>query len=153
MFIDGVAQIADVIPADLTGADPVETFVAVAGGFFDAVLASPARWRSILLPLDASPAPVRHYKERGEAALRAQFAEITRWFLADRPGTEAIDVDLLAHVLLNTLEEAGRLLLRDSATYSPERLTAMARFLVETVLYRYPSPRQGQLGDVAGEQS
>lgn len=133
-----LAQLTEVIPDDLTAADPIETFTVVARGFFDAVVAEPARWRSILLPVDASPPPVRNYKERADALIRARFAEITRWFLQDRPGTESIDVDLLAHILLNTLEEAGRLLLRDPDQYPPERLTAMARFMVETFFRRFP---------------
>ncbi|WP_409185931.1 TetR/AcrR family transcriptional regulator [Amycolatopsis sp. VS8301801F10] len=133
-----LAQLAAVIPADLTTADPVETFTTVARGFFDAVLAEPARWRSILLPVDASPPPVRKHKERSEALVRARFADLTRHFLRGRPGAEDIDVDLLAHLLLNALEEAGRLLLRAPGQYPPERLTAMARFLAETLIHRYP---------------
>jgi AcrR family transcriptional regulator len=133
-----LAQLIEVIPTDLTDAEPVDTFTTVARGFFDAVEAEPARWRSILLPVDSSPTPVRRYKAHTEAVIRDRFAEITRWFLRDRPGAETIDVDLLTHVLVNTLEEAGRLLLRDPATYPPERLTAMARFLIETFLHRYP---------------
>ena len=134
-----LAQLADVIPTDLTNADPAETFTAVARGFFAAVQSEPARWRSILLPVDASPPPVRRYKERSEALIRDSFATITRHFLQDRPGTDTIDVDLLAHTLLTAIEESGRLLLRDPHTYPPTRLTAMARFLVETFLHRYPT--------------
>jgi hypothetical protein len=37
------------------------------------------------------------------------------------------------------LEESGRLLLNDPATYPPERLTAMARFMVSTFFDRYPT--------------
>lgn len=131
-----LAQIADALPGDLTGADPVETFTAVASGFFQAVLASPGRWRSILLPLDASPPPVRKYRQRAEAAIRGRFADITRYFLADRPDSADVDIDLLAHLLLTAMEESGRLLLNDPATYPPERLTAMARFIVETFFGR-----------------
>lgn len=134
-----LAQLAEAIPDDLTNADPVDTFTTVARGFFDAVQAEPARWRSILLPVDSSPPPVRKAKERSDELVRARFADITRWFLRDRSGTEDIDVELLAHVLLNTLEESGRLLLRDPDRYPPERLTAMARFLVETFIHRYPA--------------
>ncbi|KJS58716.1 TetR/AcrR family transcriptional regulator [Streptomyces rubellomurinus] len=133
-----LAQLADVVPADPADADPVEVFTAVARGFFDAVLAHPARWRAILLPVDTSPAPVRKYKEATEADLRTRLADTTRRFLRGRPGTDTVDVDLLAHVLLTTLEDGGRLLLRDPATYPPQRLTDLARFLVETFLHRYP---------------
>jgi AcrR family transcriptional regulator len=132
------AQLVAVIPTELTDADPADAFTGVARGFFDAVLANPARWRAILLPVDTSPAPVRRYKEAVDATVRARFAEITRLFLQDRPGTETIDVELLAHLLLTTLEDGGRLLLRDPATYPPQRLTDLARFLIETFLRRYP---------------
>lgn len=131
-----LAQVAAAIPTDLTEADAVDTFTGVAGAFFAAVLASPQRWRSILLPVDASPPPVRKYKQRAEATIRARIAEITRWFLRDRADADQIDVDLLAHLLLTAMEEGGRLVLNDPETYPPERLTAMARFMVETFFSR-----------------
>ncbi|MGF1425432.1 TetR/AcrR family transcriptional regulator [Kitasatospora sp. LaBMicrA B282] len=136
-----LAQLVAVIPTELTDADtadPTDAFTGVARGFFDAVLANPARWRAILLPVDTSPAPVRRYKESVDATVRARFAEITRRFLRDRPGTETVDVELLAHLLLTTLEDGGRLLLHDPVTYPPERLTDLARFLIETFVRRYP---------------
>lgn len=134
-----LAQLAAVIPDELTTADPVDTFATIARGFFDAALVEPARWRSILLPVEASPPPVRKHKQRSEALVREHFADNTRYFLRDRPGAEDIDVDLLANVLLNALEEGGRLLLRAPEEYPPERITAMARFLAETLIHRYPA--------------
>lgn len=131
-----LAQVAAAIPTDLTQADAVDTFAGVAEAFFAAVTASPQRWRSILLPVDASPPPVRKYKQRAEATIRARIAEITRWFLRDRADADQIDVDLLAHLLLTAMEEGGRLVLNDPEIYPPERLTAMARFMVETFFSR-----------------
>lgn len=133
-----LAQVADAMPADLARADPIDTFVGVADAFFTAVTANPDRWRAILLPVDASPPPVRKYKQRAEATLRTRIAEITRWFLRERPDADQIDVDLLAHLLLTAMEEGGRLVLNDPSTYPPERLTAMARFMVETFFARPP---------------
>lgn len=127
-----LAQITEVLPADLADADPIDTFTQVAQGFFAAVTASPQRWRSILLPVDGVPPAVRKYKRRTEAAVRARIAEITRWFLRDQPDAETVDVDLFAHLLLTAMQEGGRLVLDDPGTYPPERLTAMARFMVET---------------------
>ena len=137
-----LAQVAGTLPADLAHADPIDTFTQVAAGFFAAVVANPQRWRSILLPVDGSPAPVRRYKQRAEATIRARFAEITRWFIRDRPDADRIDVELLAHLLLAAMEEGGQLLLNDPRTYPPERLTAMARFMVETFFGRGPRPRR-----------
>lgn len=126
------------MPADLTGADAVDTFTQVAEQLFIAITTRPERWRAILLPVDASPPPVRKYKQRAEIAIRARIAEITRWFLRDQPGADEIDVDLLAHMLLTAVEEGGRLVLNDPETYPPARLTAMARFIVETFFARPP---------------
>ncbi|MEV8535175.1 TetR/AcrR family transcriptional regulator [Streptomyces sp. NPDC051211] len=134
-----LAQITGTLPADLEGADPLDTFTTVADGFFTAVTTHPDRWRAILLPVDATPPPVRVYRQRAENAIRARFAEITRYFVADRPGTETLDVDLLAHLLLTAMEEGGRLVLDDPDAYPPARLTAMARFLVESFFARYPT--------------
>lgn len=131
-----LAQVAESLPGDLTAADPVDTFTHVANGFFTAVVANPDRWRSILLPVDGSPPPVRKYKQNAEATIRARFAEITRWFIRDQPDADTIDVDLLAHLLLTAMEEGGRLVLNDPDAYPPERLTAMARFIVETFFNR-----------------
>ncbi|WP_372405322.1 TetR/AcrR family transcriptional regulator [Streptomyces luteireticuli] len=136
-----LAQIADTLPADLADADPVAVFTHVAESFFAAVTTHPERWRAILLPVDAAPPPVRAYRQQAEAAIRTQFADITRHFLTGRPGTEAVDVDLLAHLLLTAMEEGGRLTLRDPDGYPPRRLTAMARFMVETFSERYPDDR------------
>ncbi|MFG2177399.1 TetR/AcrR family transcriptional regulator [Streptomyces abikoensis] len=136
-----LAQIADALPADLTDADPVATFTHVAESFFTAVTTHPDRWRAILLPVDATPPPVRMYRQQAEAAIRTQFADITRHFLTGRPGAETVDVELLAHFLLTTMEEGGRLALRDPDGYPPGRLTAMARFMVETFIERYPDGR------------
>jgi AcrR family transcriptional regulator len=139
-----LAQIAAVLPTDFAATDPVETFTAVARGFFEAVQAAPPRWRSILLPVDGSPAPVRDYKERGASMLRDRFAQITLGFLAGRPGAECIDVELLAHLLLNAMETGGRLVLTDPDQFGPERLTRMAHFLADTLLCRYPAGSSGR---------
>lgn len=133
-----LAQVAAALPTDLTDAEPVDTFTHVAEKLFTAVTTRPERWRAILLPVDASPPPVRKYKQRAEIAIRARIAEITRWFLRDQPDADQIDVDLLAHLLLTAVEEGGRLVLNDPDTYPPERLTAMARFMVETFFARPP---------------
>ena len=131
-----LAQVATVLPGDIATADPIDTFTQVAEGFFAAVTRSPQRWRSILLPVDGVPEPVRKYKQRAEAMVRARVAEITGWFIRDEPDAGTIDVDLLAHLLLTTMEEGGRLVLNDPDTYPPERLTAMARFMVTTFFGR-----------------
>jgi AcrR family transcriptional regulator len=147
-----LAQLTALLPRDLSAADPVETFTAVAQSFFAAVRASPQRWRSILLPVDASPPPVRSYKERAANLLRDRFAEITRTFLAGCDGTEDIDIELLAHLLLSALETAGQLVLADPERFPAERLTAMARFLAETLMHRYP-PSAASRATVAGPVS
>lgn len=133
-----LAQLTALLPTDLSTADPVDTWTSVARSFFAAVQATPRRWRSILLPLDASPPAVRSYQEHASHLLRERFAEITRTFLADCGGAGNIDVELLAHLMLSTLETAGRLVLADPEHFPAERLTAMARFLAETLTHRYP---------------
>ncbi|MFJ8440872.1 TetR/AcrR family transcriptional regulator [Kitasatospora griseola] len=132
------AQLAATLPGDLNGADPVEVFTGVARRYYDAVVGAPNRWRAILLPVDGSPPAVRRYKERSDALIREQFARAVRWFLRDAVDAADLDVELLIRVLLAALEEGGRLVLDDPEHYPPERLTAMARFLVETLLHRYP---------------
>ncbi|MFJ1792657.1 TetR/AcrR family transcriptional regulator [Kitasatospora griseola] len=132
------AQLAATLPGDLNGADPVEVFTGVARRYYDAVVTAPNRWRAILLPVDGTPPAVRRYKERSDALIREQFARAVRWFLRDAVDAADLDVELLIRVLLAALEEGGRLVLDDPEHYPPERLTAMARFLVETLLHRYP---------------
>ncbi|MGX4734024.1 TetR/AcrR family transcriptional regulator [Kitasatospora griseola] len=136
------AQMAATLPGDLSGADPVEVFTGVARGYYDAVVTAPGRWRAILLPVDGTPPAVRKYKERSDALIREQFARAVRWFLRDAAdaadAAADLDVELLIRLLLAALEEGGRLVLDDPDHYPPERLTAMARFLVETLLHRYP---------------
>ncbi|MFD8481546.1 TetR/AcrR family transcriptional regulator [Kitasatospora sp. NPDC059673] len=132
------AQLAATLPGDLDGADPVEVFTGVARGYYDAVVTAPSRWRAILLPVDGSPPAVRKYKERSDALIREQFAQVVRWFLRDADDAAELDIELLIRVLLAALEEGGRLVLNAPDEYPPERLTAMARFLAETFFHRYP---------------
>lgn len=132
-----LAQLMAVLPADPRTADPVGTVTAVARGFFEAIHAAPRRWRSILLPVDGAPPPVRNYKERSARMLRDRFAAMTRQFLAGGPGAENLDIELLAHLMLGAVETGGRLILTDPEEYGPERLTNIARFLAETLLARF----------------
>lgn len=124
-------QITEGLPDDL-GDDPVKAFEIAGRGFFDAVQAEPTRWRAMLLPVDAPPIAVRASKNFVDQVVRAQVAGLLRSFLDDK----ADDVDLLAHLVVQGMQESARLLLQDPQTYSAERLTAMSRFMIESFVLR-----------------
>src|SRR4051794_41288589 len=50
-----LAQLADIVPADLAGGQPRERLLAGLRGYLEAVAADPARWRSVLIPPEGAP--------------------------------------------------------------------------------------------------
>lgn len=128
-----LGKLLAVLPTELEGADPVETFVAVADAYLAMVLEDPDRWRALLLPADGTPEVVREFKRDTEDVLAARVVENLRWFFADAADSGAIDLELLARVSLHFMEESGRLLLREDPEFSLERISAMARWFFEAI--------------------
>jgi AcrR family transcriptional regulator len=129
-------QINAVLAASATE-HPVHALANTTRGFLTAVLAHPATWRAILLPVDGVPAPVRRHKERTEQAIRDRIAAVIRRHLDGYQRADGVDVDLLAHSVLRLLEEGGRLVLDHPEEYPVDRLVRFAQGMASTFHLRY----------------
>lgn len=117
-----LAQLADVVLDARGGAgDPAELFAAGVRRFLDAVSERPATWRIILLPLDGTPAIVRHHVEANRAQTLDRIELLVRWAIEHSRIPAGIDVELSARAIRSLAEEAGRMVLVDLERYAPQR--------------------------------
>jgi AcrR family transcriptional regulator len=115
---------------DLTAGDPTELMLESLGLFLNAVEAHPDTWRLVLMPPEGAPPNLRKSILRGRATVLERLAHSVRAGL--KPGgADPPDPELTASVLSAISDEYGRLVLADPKRYSPERLLAHARWLVE----------------------
>jgi AcrR family transcriptional regulator len=115
---------------DLSEGDPTELMLESLGLFLDAVAAHPNTWRLVLIAPEGAPPNLRRSILRGRAAVLERLAHSVRAGL--KPGgADPPDPELTASVLSAISDEYGRLILSDPKRYSPERLLAHARWLVE----------------------
>ncbi len=114
-------QLAEVVPDAPTGDDPAELFANGVRRFLDAVGSRPDTWRIILLPLEGTPAIVRDHVERTRAATSQRIEGLVRWAIERSGIPQDLDIELSARAIRSLSEEAGRSVLTDRETYSPER--------------------------------
>ncbi len=130
-------QLERVVPDDPGGKDPTDLLAAGVRRFLEAVASRPATWRIILLPLEGTPSIVRDHVETNRARTQERIAQLVRWAL-DRPEIPSnLDVELTARAIRVLGEDAGRTLLTDSESYSPERYE---RFVREALGALLPPP-------------
>ncbi|MFI6866662.1 TetR/AcrR family transcriptional regulator [Nocardia sp. NPDC050406] len=126
----GLEQVADTLPTDLVGADPVLAASSTVAAFVGVVLENPTRWRLILTSPGSAPeeyrAALRDSRtgifDQAEALIRMGSALDSRW--------AAIDSGLLANSLLTIAEMLGRLAVSEPADYPKERLEEFVRSIV-----------------------
>jgi AcrR family transcriptional regulator len=115
---------------DLSEGDPTELMLESLDLFLGAVERHPDTWRLVLMPPEGAPPNLRRSILRGRAAVLERLAHSVRAGL--RPGgADPPDPELTASILSAISDEYGRLVLSDPKRYSPERLLAHARWLVE----------------------
>ncbi len=124
-----LGQLADVLPAALARSDPEERLVAALGGYLEAVQADPGTWRLVLVPSEGAPAVLHEAIARGRAAVVAQLAAAL-----GGGGVHAPDPELAAHLLSALADEAARLLLADPERYPRERVLALARWFLGSMV-------------------
>jgi AcrR family transcriptional regulator len=123
-------QLAVVVPNDPGNGDPVQVLAGSVRRFLDAVVARPATWRIILLPLDGTPAVVREHVETNRARILERLELLVRWAVKQGELPCDIDAELASCAIRDLGEQAGRMVLTDPERYSPDRYE---RF-VETVM-------------------
>ena len=104
-----IRQVAEAIPPGPGERDPDELLVASFRSFLEAVAQDPLTWRLFLLPIEGMPAAVARRAEKTRAALRGQVTQLVAWGVEQRGGPAGLDNELMAHFLLSTGEDAGRL--------------------------------------------
>jgi AcrR family transcriptional regulator len=127
-------QLEQVVPDDPGDSDPIELLAGGVRRFLEAVASRPATWRIILLPLEGTPAIVRDHVETNRARTQERIAKLVRWAL-DRPELpDDLDVELSARAIRILGEDAGRTLLTDPDSYSPERYEQFVRRVLKLVV-------------------
>ncbi len=123
-------QVAETRLRDLSEGDPTDLMLESLGRFLSAVEHHPGTWRLVLMPSEGAPASLRRSIEIGRASVLEGLAHSVRAGL--KPGgSDPPDPELTASVLSAISDEYGRLVLSDPKRYSPKRLLAHARWLVE----------------------
>jgi AcrR family transcriptional regulator len=124
-------QLAQIVPEEPGDQTPAELLTAGVTGFLEAVIARPATWRIILLPLEGTPPIVRDHVEAGRARVLARIERLARWALERSELPRELDVELTARAIRDWSEQAGRMVLTDPERYPPERYQRFARDLLQ----------------------
>jgi AcrR family transcriptional regulator len=128
------AQLARVLPADLSEGDPRERLYGALRGYLQAVEADPATWRLVLVTPDGSPDILREQIAQGRAEAIAQLAGAVAPAFGGGAGNESPDPELTARTLSTLADEAARLLLADPDGYPVERILGHARWFLSRLL-------------------
>jgi AcrR family transcriptional regulator len=116
-----LAQLDEVVPDDPGERDLAELLASGVRQFLAAVASRPATWRIILLPLEGTPAIVRHNVETHRARTLERLKRLVRWAMDRAAAPRELDVELTARAIRGLAEEAGRAVLTDPERYSPDR--------------------------------
>jgi AcrR family transcriptional regulator len=124
--------IADAIPTVPLEGDPAEHLSRGIRSVLDAIRANPDTWRLILLPADGAPPEMRERITRHRERLVKTIEPMAAWGI-ERLGFEDLDAELIAHMIIGTAEDAGRLTLTQPDRFPPERLAKFATDLLHAV--------------------
>ena len=130
------ATLDALIPDALGGRPTPQVLAESLATFLDAVMAAPQTYRVVLQRPESAPLPLQKMVNRRRAALAERIRPLVEWGL---PGvavpTEALDVDLVARLLLSSGEELARLALSEP-DFPPERVLRGATALLALVPLR-----------------
>ena len=105
-------------------------------GMLEAVDASPATWRMLLMPSQGGPPELYERLEQGRALTRAHFSQaLAKEGMGSSPKANP-DPELAVHMLLAVSEELVHLRLTDPKIYTTERLLAQAEWLFKAMFPR-----------------
>lgn len=116
-----LSQLEEVVPASAEDRDPMELLASSVRRFLEIVIARPATWRVILLPLEGTPSIVRDHVERNRQRILERIARLVDAAMqrGELPGD--LDVELAARAIRDLGEEAGRMVLTDPKRFTPDR--------------------------------
>jgi AcrR family transcriptional regulator len=131
-----LGQLADVVPDDPGGRDPVEFFSTGVRLFLEAVQKRPATWRLILLPLEGTPEIVRDHVEHNRERILKQIEHLVLHSMKEGQLPGDLDAELAARMVRDLGEEAGRMVLTDPKHYTPDRYERFVQSVVRLILPR-----------------
>jgi AcrR family transcriptional regulator len=118
------AQVLGAMPTtDFGDRSPEDVYTDTVRAFVNAVVASPDRWRLVLLPPEGTPVEFRRQVELVRAQVLAQVNALAELGLKAL-GNTGTDAELLGHTMLALAEMAGRLVITDPERFTPDRLVA-----------------------------
>jgi AcrR family transcriptional regulator len=125
-----LAQLATAIPAIPGDRDPDDLLADGMRIWLEAVLATPDRWRLILVPTAGAREFLRDRIDRDRQLVLEQLQALFGWGIRRRGGPKDLDEELFARMFAAAAEEAARLVLSDPEQYSPKRLATYTRALL-----------------------
>jgi AcrR family transcriptional regulator len=124
-------QVAQTLPADLLGADPVTAASATVAAFVGVTLENPTSWRLILTTPTSAPDEYREALHTSRTGIIEQAEVLVRMGTALDPRWAAMDSGLLARSLLTVAEMLGRMAVSDPDDYPRERLEEFVHSVVQ----------------------
>ena len=124
-----LGRLAEIVPTDLAGGDPVDLLIGALSAFLEAVQEDPGTWRLVLMPPEGAPESLHAAISAGRAGVGVQLARFAAPNLATGGGSG--DPELTATVLQAVSEEYARLLLEQPENYPLDRLLSHARWAVQ----------------------
>ncbi|GAB2982842.1 TetR/AcrR family transcriptional regulator [Saccharothrix stipae] len=132
------AQVLDAIPtADFGDRTPEDVYTDTVRAFINAVVASPQRWRLVLLPPEGTPVEFRRQVELVRAQVSEQVNALAELGLRSS-GSAGVDAELLGHTMLALAEMAGRLAITDPRRFTPNRLVGFVGQVAHSLPARTP---------------
>jgi AcrR family transcriptional regulator len=116
-----LGELEEIVPDTPREGDPMVVMAASVRRFLELVLARPATWRLILLPVEGTPPIVRDHVERGRAQIMQRIAVDVSASVERGELPKDLDVELAARAIRDLGEEAGRMVLTDPEHFTPER--------------------------------
>ena len=132
--LEQLDQVVPHVPRDGAAAHPSDVLADAVRRFLDAVMARPATWRLILLPLEGTPALVREHVEINRARMLEQIEVFVRWSVAQHQLPAELDVELAARAIRDLGEQAGRTVLTDPDRFPPDRYERFVRSILRLIL-------------------
>jgi len=127
-------QLEQVVPDDPDDREPVDLLAEGVKRFLEAVASRPATWRIILLPPEGTPDVVRALIETNRSRTQKRIATLVKWALKRPEIPDDLDVELTARAIRVLGEDAGRTLLTDPESYSPERYEQFVRTVLRLLI-------------------
>lgn len=137
--LEQLDQVVPPVPDEDGETEPAEILAGAVRRFLDAVMARPATWRLILLPLEGTPSLVRDHVEINRARIVERIEVFVRWAIDGGQLPADLDVELAARAIRDLGEEAGRTVLTDPNRFPPDRYEDFVRSILKLI---WPADRQ-----------